>query len=110
MRHPVRLATVLIAAAALTAGCGGNKAANNAANSATTNTAGGLTTGNDASAMETMTPAPTTTPAPATPTTTTGNSTAPSGNAIGAPPPVVDTDTAPGGDRGGNSQKQTPGI
>lgn len=108
MRHTVRLALVLTAAASLAA-CGGNKAANTSANTSTTNSAGTMAPGNDASAMETMAPAPATNAPAATVTTTT--TTTSNSSSTTTPPPAVDTKTAPGGDMGGNSSdKNIPGM
>lgn len=111
MRHPLRLAVALVAAGTLAAGCGGNKSAtvNTVNNSASMNGTGAMMPGNDASAMETMTPAPTTpstTPPPATVTTNSAGT-----GEIGATPPITDTKSPPGGDTGGNSaDKEVPGM
>lgn len=108
MRHPIMLAGTLLGTALLIAGCGGNKAANDSANTATVNAAEALTPGNDASAMETVGNAPA--PATTLPPLSTANS---SGTSDGDVPaqPADGGDTPPGGDTGGNSsEKEIPGM
>jgi hypothetical protein len=101
---------LVIGAALLVAGCGGgNKSTNTTNSTATMNSSAGsgLTTGNDASAMETVAnaPAPVVTPGPSVTTNSAGRST----NQTGDTPPA--NPGGSGGDTGGNSaEKEIPGM